>query len=500
MSYAYAPLDASKDEFRLVKLWPGSFEDEIQISIFHAPLRASEQTPLSKRLGLKELKGTLPSDWNVRETIEGRYVFISPSRRWNTWRHPDETINCDLYSGEPESVCNTSPYEALSYVWGPPEPSEHVWVRPDHGQRDSRASLRIGPSLAGAMRHFRQRHNPRILWIDMLCINQSDLTERSAQVKRMVQIYPLASRVLIWLGDESIDSKHAIETLTYFSRQVVFFKDNWRGHAPGAVQRHWIFTSVVPSYSATTWSALEAFFSRPWFSRIWVLQEARLANNKATMHCGQDEIPWSAIRKSILVMGIKPSMPTQLYAKLSSLRLGFFHSTSYLDLARWTSFQLCTDPRDKVFGTLGLCSPDFNKSMKPDYTMDVLDVYQAVAKTFIEVSDNLSILRMCRISNAMIGLPSWVPNLGGSESPRSQGSQFASGYSAAQGAQDAYGVLRAYGKSCAVVTLVDDFARGTISDILATVRQWQSKILDGAAQYTDALSYYDAFVRLITKV
>lgn len=99
-------------------------------------------------------------------------------------------------------------YDALSYVWNPRD-----------GTMDSSEStgivkvvnhnslpIAIGANLEAALRHLRPNKIPssaspgRTLWIDALCINQSDRTDRSQQVGRMKDIYSLAAHVLIWLG------------------------------------------------------------------------------------------------------------------------------------------------------------------------------------------------------------------------------------------------------------------------------------------------------------
>ena len=46
--------------------------------------------------------------------------------------------------------------------------------------------------------------------MDCICINQEDLKERSVQVKTMHELYRHANAVLIWLGEESVDSNLAM--------------------------------------------------------------------------------------------------------------------------------------------------------------------------------------------------------------------------------------------------------------------------------------------------
>ena len=62
-------------------------------------------------------------------------------------------------------------------------------------------SLEIKPNLAAALRELRDEISVRILWIDAICINQSNPEERNQQVPMMADIYGQASRVCVWLGD-----------------------------------------------------------------------------------------------------------------------------------------------------------------------------------------------------------------------------------------------------------------------------------------------------------
>ena len=56
-----------------------------------------------------------------------------------------------------------------------------------------------------ALKALRDKKRPRILWIDALCINQSDIEERSSQVAFMSSVYSRAVRVIVWLGESGKD-------------------------------------------------------------------------------------------------------------------------------------------------------------------------------------------------------------------------------------------------------------------------------------------------------
>lgn len=90
-------------------------------------------------------------------------------------------------------------YNALSYTWGPPRNLEEI--------DDSNAIIllnghlfEVQPNLYDALLELEATCPETPIWIDALCINQSNQTERSAQVSVMNQIYGGAARVIVWLG------------------------------------------------------------------------------------------------------------------------------------------------------------------------------------------------------------------------------------------------------------------------------------------------------------
>ncbi|KAF2809786.1 uncharacterized protein BDZ99DRAFT_342198, partial [Mytilinidion resinicola] len=91
-------------------------------------------------------------------------------------------------------------YEALSYVWGPPEPTKSITL---NGQEVS-----VGVSLFAALHGLRllnqstngKSNTERVLWIDAVCVDQKNNEEKSHQVKMMGSVYKKAETVLVLLG------------------------------------------------------------------------------------------------------------------------------------------------------------------------------------------------------------------------------------------------------------------------------------------------------------
>ena len=94
-------------------------------------------------------------------------------------------------------------YTALSYTWSGPV-SENVIII-------GGLPLRITENLELALRRFRGPIRSKNMWVDAICINQSDNEEKSVQVSLMGDIYANATRTMVWLGEQSADSDVAMD-------------------------------------------------------------------------------------------------------------------------------------------------------------------------------------------------------------------------------------------------------------------------------------------------
>ncbi|KAJ8064481.1 hypothetical protein OCU04_006815 [Sclerotinia nivalis] len=100
------------------------------------------------------------------------------------------SIQCTV---ETISLLSNPEYEALSYVWGDASIQRTIIF--------NEIPFSVTQNLAIALHHLRLSDKPRRLWVDALCINQSDVKERNEQVRLMGEIYSMAKPVLIWLGE-----------------------------------------------------------------------------------------------------------------------------------------------------------------------------------------------------------------------------------------------------------------------------------------------------------
>jgi hypothetical protein len=115
-----------------------------------------------------------------------------------------QLVEVDL-AGKPE-------YEALSYSWGDVKNKVGISC---HGLR-----LDVTINCALALQYLRHKDQTRTLWIDAICIDQTNMAERNQQVRIMGDVYEMAQRVLVWLGLRGSVSDLAITLLKDFEKAI----------------------------------------------------------------------------------------------------------------------------------------------------------------------------------------------------------------------------------------------------------------------------------------
>lgn len=339
-----------------------------------------------------------------------RLITLEPGYR-------DAAIVVELNTWLLQRGSSTLPsYHAVSYVWGTQSSPQTVCVR-DKGQLKT---LRITQNLASALRHIRKSTQALVLWVDAICINQEDTDERSSQVAAMGDIYSLADNVVVWLGEGSEDSSLGIRSIEALSVMVertdgtsgLRWKDGFSDSARN---------SVVQNSRAAI--SLYNLFSREWFERLWVRQEVFFARS-TTLVCGDNSMPWSQLELAWDVLFAHQAIDT--IEKAANVNPGTFwrrlqvatvlvrrQRVKFAHLRKFCGHVKCTDPRDRIFGLLGLLAPnDLPPGCRPDYSLSLHDVYLSAVSFHIEYTKQLDILFSCELQGGDFNddFPSWVPD------------------------------------------------------------------------------------------
>ncbi|KAI6750525.1 hypothetical protein HG530_014806 [Fusarium avenaceum] len=320
-------------------------------------------------------------------------------------------------------------FEALSYVWGDqlnPASISLLMERDDKALQGSETGdLHIGQNLASALRSLRDPHEPRIVWCDLICINQHDLEERATQVQRMHEIYHDARSVIVWMGPETQWSVLLMDTLKWVGTHVE------KGSYDMIVRKHRFSFTDIPDQcfrgnyndmplSTDQWQAVEQFLSLDWIKRLWTCQEIILANQKTSIvRIGSEEMPWAKLKDVITFIcyyGTTPSdslLDPQTYISNANM---FQVKISMCGFRLWDEWIIplnimngfeCTDDRDRVFAVYGLLNHEVSKEIEADYTKTTKELFTSVCLSHIKQQNNLSFLTLCNASTS----PTWVADL-----------------------------------------------------------------------------------------
>jgi hypothetical protein len=326
-----------------------------------------------------------------------------------------EAVKCRF---EEVPITNPGNYEAVSYVWGTDSEEMSILIE---GR-----TLAITQSAFDIIRRRRSVMFEQVIWIDQVCINQSDMEEKSSQIVMMKDIYRGAQRVLAFLGpasDAHLVQSHIAE-LHYRSSDMGFVVEVLRE-----------IYNTEPK-KGRQWNALADFLGNPWFRRVWIIQEATFAETLCLFY-GDVCIDWEYLARATAVLNdqhvlgafppsnglfftdARPNSVIGLNNIQTMLTFGGdveFQRliTLGLVLRSCTSFD-ATDPRDKVYAVLGLANNNSEDAFDADYNDANLPrfVYTRAMRYLL----NQSVDPLSCIVDAGIGLerliddlPSWVPD------------------------------------------------------------------------------------------
>ncbi|EXM16651.1 hypothetical protein V3481_018391 [Fusarium oxysporum f. sp. vasinfectum] len=497
-SYKYSKL--VDDDIRLLTLLPGQPESELKVTIHHAPLRATSEKS-HYRMPLDDLHKGLPLGWVAEETAEDRCLFWNEKLQTSSWVHPDGSVTGSLPGSHADGVTSSPLYEALSYTWGSADKPQTVQVLSQDDLHEIR-TLCIGGNLAGALNHLRYPDKARTLWVDAICINQNDISEKNIQVPRMADIFRSAVRVVIWLGLESDNSTLALSTLDYLAAQVEITKASWVRPSPGCVHQDWFHSLTGMPYDDSTWQAIVDLTNRPYFTRLWVVQEIHLSNHNAVVQCGLSQMMWQRFRRAIVCLMWKRHIPRCISSSKLPMLGTFcynFDGLNFATLLQMVTHLECFDPRDKVYGLLGLAASSLLPHIHPEYALPVAEVYRNL---FLGLQDQLKRLHFefCSLRTSRPRqLPSWVPDLSSNLGELlSRAAGLVSGMSRAEATYHAPNVLEVCGIQIATVQSNKGTCPADTTKRLTALQTWKpDNLMTGI--YPTGESNLDAFITTLVQ-
>jgi hypothetical protein len=337
------------------------------------------------------------------------------------------------------SLADNPEFSALSYVWGDPSTTKPILV--------NGSSLHVTVNLAAALRwvkyHWKHKFpgrdpNSFRLWADGICINQSDITEREAQVQLMGIVYSQAELVISWLGYSIENIGLAFETLKIISRETRG-TPNERIYVLNWMINYQYLCVENEDTGNPSWNAIRALHSLKYWSRVWIFQEVVLGKNVILTY-GSKQLDFVDLQIALTWL----RRFENLFRSTGLVKPRFFHSglwrrfsggsftmVNFLRIVEAKDIiQLSTsnnaekramicrnarlleasDPRDQIYGLVGLT----NVKIIPDYKKSIVEVYCDYIGAMLQCVKNIDWLSEAGIglfeNNCKDSRPSWIPH------------------------------------------------------------------------------------------
>lgn len=333
----------------------------------------------------------------------------------------EDPVHVDL---ETYALDNCPEYEAVSYTWGGEE-----------GDSTNSRPVYVGPywdvlmqtrNCWEMLRFLRPRRGIRLVWTDAVCINQQNIPERSVQVANMGRIYSECSQVVVYLGPDiapvlpagRYPRRHKLQDVGSDGIQITLPRGLNNGSAD--------VDGNVPARFT-----LENLLQRRYFSRLWVVQELILGK-RVVMRIGDVDFwtdagtpsttgsrnrgPNAFATQSQFSQGNLNSATnlTTMAPWFQHLSEGTLSTKDVTDLMALTRHAHCADPRDHLFGILGLLplsEPDSDPLMTADYSLSCQHVYIGLfAHMIIEKGLWPILTYRSNVRADSSSRPSWVPD------------------------------------------------------------------------------------------
>ncbi|KAK5659162.1 hypothetical protein OQA88_1252 [Cercophora sp. LCS_1] len=398
---------------------------------------------------------------------------------------PGEPISCAL---QEIPTLASATYHCLSYTWGDPfgrddkhcsDTANPAKSPPDQDREqqqpessaeeklwaptliiDGKSALPIGRNLYDALVHISvmpsQRAKLSAIWIDAVCIDQSNDAEIGCQIKMMHAIYAGASSVVIWLGPDisiptgSDPAKLRVVAATVraqLGNKAVAGSASWdlflaELHDGEVVERREDL-AAIQQIEADAWRAVGELASREYWQRLWVWQEVIAARKEPVVVCGLEELAWEDLRLAsharIVFPGAKLGHGEVLLRRGMRTRNFPYQMAWWRDQyrARGTDWLrqkfgrlvlsgnrnafVCGDERDKIFAHAGLCGRtelaawDYARPFEELYVHWWCEIMQRVQEvnflTFVEDAGARKLRPQMKNDARHVELPSWVPDL-----------------------------------------------------------------------------------------
>ena len=342
---------------------------------------------------------------------------------------PGSIVRCTM---QKTNLISPIKYAALSYCWGDGTITTDILV--------NEIEVQVTVNLADALQHLRKL-GIRRLWVNALCINQSDKQEKGLQIRIMKHIYSKAEMTYAWLGREGDDTTTAFTFLmslldpnSSMISAPTSHTCSLRIPAPSRPRRRPYKPLKRPNYQNPPQSedcqrcilqssiqGLRRILECQYWKRRWIIQETS-ASYRQLLLCGDATITLDEMDRVISLCrqscywnsGVaKVSSWFETITKLRRLYQENVRPSLCQAIGLSREFE-STDPRDAIFSLLGICHDGSELVPTPNYSQPVTLAVRDLTRALIwrhKWLDFILINGMDRVNRTGLEiLPSWAPD------------------------------------------------------------------------------------------
>jgi hypothetical protein len=382
VEFPYQELDFDNAEIRLLKLLPvkdSETPQAVECTMDHFSLSADQQTePFQKYEKSVDKSSIKPF------TYRKAWIETNGANRF-VW----------------------GDFSCLSYSWGESSATKKILV---NGHE-----VAVGINLEAALRSLRKQSQFRdglLLWVDAICINQGNTSEKEKSVRDMQNIFSAAHSVTVWLGPGTEETDNAIRTISGFIARYSETSDSDENSLEVPL------LPCPPLYYATTiYPAIVQLMDRRYWRRLWIMQELVACSPCEYVHIGDAKISWKELvlilryamgssdgtvvtdeftetHRDRVFRNINQAYVLASRAEVYKHLSGLGKQNSAFIHAKWDTwfyvgaYAETTDPRDRIYGLLGLLPNNISSRIHPNYSVSELEVYRSFSKTLFEASSS----------------------------------------------------------------------------------------------------------------
>lgn len=296
-------------------------------------------------------------------------------------------------------------YEALSYMWGDEKDMGHAIV--------DGIEFPVRRNLLDALCYLREHQmEGSLFWVDALCINQNDTSERNRQLRIMRYIYFRAQIVVIWLGKKysKYQENHSVSKLQQEIKDQFQATTRIPEHAKHPDSNPDSSNSHVHSRHDSENKMVDELYCDGYWERLWIIQEISQGqgnrSDRLKVCFGKLDMRWDLFIHMVTMHRCDNEAPLRLHRQLQDR-----YTTGYTlkDLFERHKEAKCSDPKDKIYGLIGLAADardfpmDYNKSTYEIWedTMQFMNKYRMI--------DQSEIVYFGRLIKGLLGLDVCTP-------------------------------------------------------------------------------------------